>query len=105
MLNIIKQLLGLPTANPLDAELLAKGTVIDVRTPAEFAAGHAPGSTNIPVDQIGASIAKIKKMPQPIITCCKSGMRSGMAKKVLEKSGVEAINGGTWRAVAAAQQK
>jgi rhodanese-related sulfurtransferase len=33
---------------------------------------------------------------KPIITCCRSGARSGMAKSVLAAAGVEVSNGGAW---------
>lgn len=100
MLNLLKQLLGIPTRSPLDKDMVAKGTVIDVRSPLEFNDGHLHGSHNIPLDQIGKQIEQIKKMPQPIITCCKSGMRSSMAAQQLRKVGIDVHNGGSWRQVA-----
>lgn len=79
------------------AELVKNGAVIiDVRTPAEFSAGHIKGAINIPVDKIGTQIEKIKKYNKPIITCCRSGARSGMAASTLKSKGIEAYNGGPW---------
>lgn len=100
MLNFIKQLLGIPTRTPLDKELVAKGTIIDVRSTLEYNNSHLHGSQNIPLDQIGQHLEKIRKMPRPIITCCKSGMRSSMAAQQLRKAGIEVHNGGSWRQVA-----
>lgn len=51
---------------------------------------------NIPVDKIGNQIEKIKKYEKPVITCCRSGARSGMAASILKSKGVEAYNGGAW---------
>lgn len=74
----------------------AGAPIVDVRTPAEFKQGHIKGSVNIPLDQIGGKINKIKKMGQPVILCCASGMRSGRATAALKRAGMEAYNGGSW---------
>lgn len=91
-------MLGGPTAD-IAALLKAKASIIDVRTPQEFAGGHAKGSVNIPLSDIGKNMAKIKKMPQPIVTCCRSGQRSGMAAMKLKEQGLEVYNGGSWQNV------
>lgn len=98
MLNWLKNMLGGPKAD-IAALLKAKASIIDVRTPQEFAGGHMKGSVNIPLSDIGNKIGKIKKMPQPIVTCCRSGQRSGMAAMKLKQQGVEAYNGGSWQQV------
>jgi rhodanese-related sulfurtransferase len=80
--------------------LIDKGAVIiDVRTPAEFKEGHIPGSRNIPLDQIGSKSAELKKAGKPVITVCRSGSRSGMAKSKLIASGIEVYNGGGWQSL------
>lgn len=63
--------------------------VIDVRTPAEFAAGHIDGAINIPVERIGQDISTIKKLQQgsTILLYCRSGRRSAAAAEVLKKQG------------------
>lgn len=77
-----------------------KSTIIDVRTPGEFAGGHVAGSINIPVNEIASRIEEIKKMKQPIVLCCASGGRSGMATDILQAAGLTtAHNGGPWVAV------
>ena len=73
--------------------------LIDVRSTAEYQAGHVKGSINIPLDQIGRNIEKIKAMKTPVLTCCKSGARSGIAASKLRSQGLEAYNGGSWKAV------
>lgn len=79
-------------------ELLRNGAVlIDVRTPAEFNSGNAKGSTNIPLDKIGAKADKIKQLKKPVVLCCRSGMRSAQATAILKGKGItEAYNGGPW---------
>lgn len=99
MFSAIKKMLGISSAPPITKAMLENGTVIDVRTPAEFNGGHANGSINIPLDTIAHSADRLRKMPQPILTCCKSGMRSAMAAKALRSAGIEARNAGTWQKV------
>lgn len=70
--------------------------IIDVRTPAEFASGHIIGSKNIPLDSISSKINEIKKLNKPIITCCRSGMRSGQASSILKQNSIDCLNGGGW---------
>lgn len=70
--------------------------IVDVRTPGEFNSGHIVGSKNIPLDSIAASINELKAMNVPIITCCASGMRSGVATSQLKSVGIESVNGGSW---------
>lgn len=74
----------------------AKGqptVLIDVRTPAEFAAGHVPGAINIPVDQVEARIGEIDKLRSKgeIVLYCRSGRRAGAAAGVLEARGYQGL--------------
>lgn len=71
-------------------------TIIDVRTTAEFMGGHVAGSINIPLNEIPASVEKIRTMAQPVILCCASGNRSGQAMMYLKNLGIECENGGSW---------
>jgi rhodanese-related sulfurtransferase len=96
MLNIFKNMF---TAAPSTdyAELVKNGAIIvDVRTNGEFQGGHIKGSINIPLDIINSKIEELKKKNKIVITCCRSGNRSGMAKSVLERNGIECYNGGAW---------
>ncbi len=76
-----------------------KTTIIDVRTPAEFMGGNVQGSINIPLQEVSARLEEIKAMPQPIILCCASGMRSEQATMFLRQHGVDCSNGGGWMEV------
>jgi len=79
-------------------ELVDNGhPIVDVRTPAEYQAGHVSGSVNIPLDTVKRNLNKLKKMQQPIIMCCKSGARSGMAVGIVRQAGIEAVNAGSWK--------
>jgi len=81
-------------------EFMAKGAVvIDVRTYEEFASGHIKGSKNIPLQIISGKVAEIKKLNQPVIVCCRSGMRSAQAQSILKAQGIEVINGGGWESL------
>lgn len=98
MLNFFKKLFGGSSTDY--RALMDKGAVIiDVRTPQEYKAGHIPGSKNIPLDQIGSKTAELKKAGKPVITVCRSGSRSGMAKAKLGAAGVEVYNGGPWQSL------
>ena|SRR5688572_12112276 len=79
------------------AKLLNEGAVIiDVRTNEEYQAGHIEGSRNIPLDNIKKEAAALKNLNTPVVTVCRSGNRSGMAKSILVAAGVDAYNGGAW---------
>ncbi len=73
--------------------------IIDVRTHEEFAGGHIQNSKNIPLQIIETKINDIKKLNKPVIVCCKSGMRSAQAQSILNRNGIEAINGGGWQSL------
>lgn len=96
MLAFIKKIFG--NANTVDYKtLLSQGAVIvDVRTPGEFRSGHIKGAINIPLDEMKSKAAELKKKNKPVITCCRSGNRSGIAKNMLASAGVECYNGGAW---------
>lgn len=84
------------------AEMLQRGAlIIDVRTPQEYRSGHIKESVNIPLDKIAGKANELKRKNKPIITCCRSGARSGMAADQLRKAGVEVENGGPWNSVKA----
>lgn len=72
--------------------------IIDVRTAGEFAGGHAPNSVNIPLDQLEARLGDLDK-GRPVILCCATGSRSGMAARFLQSMGYAATNAGPWQAV------
>lgn len=94
MFDFIKSLFK---SNVDPAKLVKEGAVIvDVRTKGEFQAGHIEGSRNIPLDNIKKEVKLLKQLNKPVVTVCRSGNRSRMAKSLLAEAGVEAYNGGAW---------
>jgi phage shock protein E len=86
--------------NKIKDALKAGAVIIDVRTVHEYDQGRIPQSVNIPVDRIGANIERIKAMKKPVVLCCASGMRSGMAAGTLRRQGLKDVyNGGSWQRV------
>jgi len=61
---------------------------VDVRTPAEYAAGHLDGATNIDAEAptFDAEIAKLDKNSTYTVYC-HSGRRSGIATETMSKAG------------------
>lgn len=76
-----------------------EGTIIDVRTQAEFMGGNVVNSLNIPLNEIPSRIAEISKLKTPLILCCASGNRSGQAAQYLISQNIESLNGGSWMTV------
>jgi rhodanese-related sulfurtransferase len=94
MFRFLKNLFG-PKAD--FKVLVASGAmIIDVRSPQEFDAGHVKNSKNIPLQTIQKAIPELKKSGKVVITVCRSGSRSGMAKSILKSAGIEVYNGGPW---------
>ncbi|MBD0403835.1 rhodanese-like domain-containing protein [Flammeovirga sp. EKP202] len=82
-------------------ELRAEGArILDVRSKEEFDAGHIEGSVNISVNEIQSRIGEVKDLGSPLIVCCLSGGRAGVAKALIEAAGVkEVYNAGGWESL------
>ena len=65
-----------------DASLL----ILDVRTPAEFAAGHVPGAINIPHSYLPARSAELAS-DKDVVIYCATGVRSELAASRLRENG------------------
>ena len=91
--------------SPADAVRLInheKAVLIDVREPAEFAAGHAIGARNVPLSTLDAAKNLPTNKAVPLVVVCASGARSSRAAAQLRKAGyssVHSLAGGTaaWR--------
>jgi rhodanese-related sulfurtransferase len=58
--------------------------------------GNVAGSINIPLQEIQQRLEEVKNLKQPLVLCCASGNRSGMATQFLSQQGIECCNGGSW---------
>jgi rhodanese-related sulfurtransferase len=65
--------------------------LLDVREDDEWAAGHVPGATHIPLGQLGARATEVPR-DTTIYVICRSGARSARAAFALTGSGWDAIN-------------
>jgi len=82
---------------PKAKELLRNGAVlVDVRTPGEYASGHARQSRNVPLDQLPKQLDSLKRIGKPIVFVCASGARSQHATDLARQAGIEAYNAGSW---------
>ena len=66
-------------------------TLLDVRTPREYAGGHIEGFRNIPVDELRERLREIEP-GKPVYVICQSGLRSYIACRILAGHGYEAYN-------------
>ena len=64
--------------------------VLDVRTPAEFQAGHLPGAVNIPHDQLAERIGEVPR-DREIAVYCMVGPRARLGEKTLQEAGVSTL--------------
>ncbi len=94
MFEFLRNIFG-PKAD-FKALVEAGAIILDVRTPQEYDAGHIKASKNVPLQTIQKEIPTLKKSGRAVITVCRSGSRSGMAKSILKSAGIEAYNGGPW---------
>jgi rhodanese-related sulfurtransferase len=73
---------------PRARQLVAAGVkVVDVRTKAEFDAGHVPGAVNIPYDELERRAGEVGPPSQPLLLYCRSGRRSAIAGETLRRLG------------------
>lgn len=66
-------------------------TLLDARTPREYAGGHIEGFRNIPVDELRERLGEIEP-GKPVYVICQSGLRSYIACRILAGHGYEAYN-------------
>ncbi|WP_299538161.1 rhodanese-like domain-containing protein [uncultured Streptomyces sp.] len=74
-------------------------TVVDVRTPGEYAAGHLPGAHNVPLDHLHTALPALKAAAarRDLLMVCASGGRSAQACGTLAGADITAttLTGGT----------
>ena len=65
-------------------------TLVDVREPDEYAAGHIPGAIQMPLGTLQANLERIPR-DRPAVTYCAMGERSASAASILERGGFAAV--------------
>jgi rhodanese-related sulfurtransferase len=75
------------------AEMLEAGKVqlIDVRTAAEWDAGHVPDARHVELDEVQQQAETIDKS-KPVVFQCRGGSRSEMVASAFRESGWDAYN-------------
>jgi rhodanese-related sulfurtransferase len=79
-----------------------KAVLIDVREPDEYAAGHAVGARNVPLNTLDGAKGLPSNKAVPLVVMCATGARASRAAAQLRKAGyasVHALAGGNaaWR--------
>jgi hydroxyacylglutathione hydrolase len=75
--------------------------VLDVRSAAEYADEHIPGSLHIPYGDLARRIDELPP-DRPVATICRGGKRSGLAASILQREGIAGVvhvgqGVGVWR--------
>lgn len=83
---------GASSIEPADlAARIARGEslhILDVRSEAEFAAGHVPGAVNVPFNHVGARLAQVPGgADEELYVYCGHGPRAYMAASALRQGG------------------
>jgi rhodanese-related sulfurtransferase len=72
---------------------LANVVVLDVRSPAEFASEHIPGSVNLPLDHLPEHAAILRDaVAAPVVLVCRSGARAQQAEQTLQAKGCTSLH-------------
>ena len=80
-------------------------TLLDTRTPLEYARGHAEGFINIPLDDLRGRLGELDRA-KPVYVMCQSGLRSYLACRILTQNGFDCYNfSGGYRFYAANARK
>jgi rhodanese-related sulfurtransferase len=91
----LRRVSGGPWATPAQATHLINredATLIDVREPAEYGAGHVLGAKNVPLARLQAAGADLaKRKAKPMIVYCAGGEQSSKAAAALRKQGFERV--------------
>ncbi|EHK86107.1 rhodanese-like domain-containing protein [Saccharomonospora azurea] len=93
------------TGTSIDAHTLKKRiadhealTIIDVRTPAEFASTHISGSHNLPLAELSQRTQELAEhLNDAVVLVCQSGVRAVQAQQQLAAAGIdntEVLTGG-----------
>ena len=68
-------------------------TLLDARTPEEFAEKHIEGATLIPLQTLGENLPRLANVKEKkILVYCRSGSRSVSASRLLVENGFHPVN-------------
>jgi len=81
-----------PTVSVAEAAALrdAGALILDVREPDEWAAGHIPGATLIPLGELAGRLGELPR-DESIVVVCRSGNRSAQGRDLLLGAGFPAV--------------
>lgn len=84
-----------PSVAPAEVQRLlgaeAPPLLLDVRSEAEFRAGHIPGAVHIPHTEVAARIGEIRVPEAGVVVYCQKGPRARSAEQTLREHGVERV--------------
>lgn len=96
-----------PALTTLQVTQLINGknaTIVDIRSPEEFAKGSLPNARNLPAEKVknGAGVLNVLKKDKPVIVVCANGRAASKVAAQLRSSGfndVFVLGGGlaAWR--------
>lgn len=96
--NNLPQGYGVIQVDQLNAMLVeGEVTLLDVRQPEEYEAGHLEGSFNVPIRELGQNLALLPDLDATIVVICKGGARAALAGaslQILGYSDVKILAGG-----------
>jgi glyoxylase-like metal-dependent hydrolase (beta-lactamase superfamily II)/rhodanese-related sulfurtransferase len=70
--------------------ILDGATVLDVREPDEFAAGHIEGALAVPLGSLEENAGRVPR-DRPVLAYCGAGQRSASAVSILERAGISPV--------------
>lgn len=92
-----------PKANIKEVVNSSDVTLVDVRIPEQYAAGTAKNAVNIPLTELQNNIQNLKG--KKVVVFCNKGIQADQAMEILQKNGVEAYDGTSWKNVKAIQDE
>lgn len=78
-------------ARAADGLVRAGATLIDVRSTAEWRAGHAPAALHVPLGELEIRLGKLPR-DRTVVAVCRAGGRSARATALLTRNGFDAKN-------------
>ncbi len=70
---------------------IAPPMILDLRSQAEFEAGHIPGATPLPISELGRRLPQLPR-DREIVCVCNFGNNSDSVSQLLSAAGFKSIN-------------